>query len=153
MKQNIFSAKLKNMHARFPFKPLLKYPHLFAKEVEIWDRFVKANPLWAEEADYDVVCGEATKVPSDSPQYHKDNANYLSKWKIDVVAIKGNLRYIIEVRPYAGLGAIGEIISKATMFQEEHPDLPEVEPVIITDLERPDMRRLCADRNIGYIVL
>jgi len=141
------------MPSRFPFKPLGNYPHLAAKEAPIWDRFVKANPLWADGADYDVVCGEADRLPSDTPQYLKDDWDYLRKWKIDVVAIRGNLHYIVEVRPHAGLAAIGEIISKAAMYQEEHPDLPEVEPIIITDLERPDMRRLCADREIGFIVV
>jgi len=141
------------MHARFPFKPLLKYPHLAAKEAPIWDRFVKANPSFADEADYDVTCGKANSLPADTPQYLKDDWNYLRAWKIDVVAVKDGIRYIVEVRPRAGLNAIGEIICKASMFQAEHPEFGEVEPILITDFERPDIREMCGMHDIGYIVI
>lgn len=148
-----FLANPNNMHARFPFSPLFNYPHLAAKEAPIWDRFVKANPSFADEADYDVTCGSVDKLPPNTPQYLKDDWNYLRAWKIDVVAMKNGIHYIIEVRPHAGLNAIGEIICKASMYQLEHLELPEVEPMLITDFERPDIRNLCAARDIGYIVV
>ena len=141
------------MPPRFAFKPLLRYPHLAKNEVQIWDRFIKQNPEWAERADYDVPCGEHDILPADTPQHTKEDWDYLRSWKIDVVAYKGRIPFIIEVRPRANLGAIGEIVSKATMFMEEHPEFSEVEPIIITDQERPNMRELCDHNDIGYIVI
>ena len=141
------------MHARFRYGPLVHYPHLAAKEVVLWDRFIKNFPDYAEEADYDVTCGEKDVLASDVPEYSRKDWEYLRSWKIDVVVIKGGGLYVIEVRPRAGLGAIGEILSKATMFQEEHPEIPEVEPVLITDEERPNVRELCATHDIAYIVV
>mgnify|MGYP001588063428 FL=1 len=141
------------MHARFPYGPLEHYPHLAAKEVVIWDRFVRANPQFAEMADYDVTCGQKDKVPLGTPEHTKEDWDYLRSWKIDAVAIKDGVHYVIEVRPRAGLGAIGEILSKAIMFQEEHAEIAEVEPVLITDEERPNMRALCAEHDIGFVVV
>lgn len=141
------------MLARFHFEPLVHYPHLAKNEVEIWDRFVRKNPEWAEEADYDVTCGEHDTLPEDTPQHTRDDWNYLRSWKIDAVCYKAGLTYIIEVRPRAGLGAIGEVISKAMMYMDEHENISEVEPVLITDVERPNVRALCAEYDIGYIVV
>lgn len=141
------------MHARFPFQPLTHYPHLMEKEAQIWHRFVTQNPAWAQEADYDVTTGEPDVLPEGTPEYTQEDWKYLRSWKIDVVAIKDGIHYVIEVRPRAALGAIGEIISKAAMYQEENPDLPEVEAVIITDEERPNMRKLTSERDIGYIII
>ena len=141
------------MHAQFRFEPLGHYPHLAYHEALIWDKFVRANPEWAQVVDYDVTVGEPDKVPEGTPDYTKKDWEYLRSWKIDAVAVKDGLYYIIEIRPSAGLGAIGEIISKASMYQEEHPDVPEVEAIIITDVERPNMKKLTADRDIGYIIV
>lgn len=141
------------MHARFPFAPLTKYPHLAKNEVVIWDKFLKQNPDWAERVDYDVTCGEHDILPPGTPEHTKEDWDYLRSWKIDVVAFKNNIPFIIEVRPRAGLGAIGEVLSKAIMFLEEHSDLPQAQPVIITDAERPNVRQLCAQHDIAYIII
>ena len=141
------------MHARFPFKLLAHYPHLAKKEVVIWDRFVRQNSDWADEVDYDVTCGEHDTLPLDIPQHTKDDWNYLRSWKIDVVAYKNGIPFIIEVRPRAALGAIGETLSKTIMFMDEHPNFTEAEPVLITDVERPNVRALCEHHDIGYIVV
>ena len=141
------------MHARFPFQPLVHYPHLAKNEVQIWDRFVKQNPEWADEADYDVTCGEKDVLPPGTPEHTKKDWDYLRSWKIDVVAYKGGIPFIIEVRPRANLGAIGETLSKAIMFINEHLEFPQVQPILITDQERPNMRELCDQHDIGYIVV
>lgn len=141
------------MHKTRPFKPLLKYPHLAAKEAPIWDRFVRQNPSFATTCDYDYTCGQPDSLPPETPEYLKKDWEYLRAWKIDVVAYKDGIPYVFEVRPRAGLNAIGEIICKASMFKEEHPSLPEPEPVILTDEERPDIKRMCFQRDIAYIVL
>ena len=141
------------MPGRFPFTKLAHYPHLAAKELPIWERFMEFYPDFAERADYDITCGDKPAVPPGTPEHTERDWNYLNAWKIDVVAYRGGVTYVIEVRPRAGLGAIGETLSKAIMYQQSQPLTAEVEPMLITDVERPNMRALCAEHDIGYVVV
>lgn len=138
---------------RFPYKVLSKYPHLAHKEAPIWERFIRTNEDFAQTVDYDVVCGDRASVAAGTPEHTKKDWQYLNCYKIDVVAYGGGVVFVIEVRPRAGLGAIGETLSKAIMWQSEHPGAGEVEPMLITDLERPNVRALCAEHDIGYVVI
>ena len=140
-------------HARFPYGIITTFSHLAQKEKVIWQRFMARNHEWAELVDYDICCGTKDRVPAGTRVETEEDWSYLRSWKIDVLAIKGGIHFVIEVRPSADLGAIGGILNKAIMYQREHPGLPEVEPVLITDLERPDMRALCAEHDIGYVVI
>lgn len=137
---------------RFPYEPLSKYPHLAKREVVIWDRFVQLYRDFGDRADYDITCGKGVDIPEGTPPNWAANYKYLSKWKIDAVVYRGNTAYVVEVRPRAGLSAIGETLSKAIMFQKEHPDFQDVEPVLVTDIERPDVRDLCIEHDIAFYV-
>ena len=123
------------------------------REVPIWDRFIRAYPNFAESVDYDCICGKGPEVPENMGQPWKDDAKYLGSWKIDAVAFQSDNTYVIEVRPRAGLSAIGEVFMKMLMYRREHPDATNPEPVLITDQERPDMRELTAEHDIAFFVV
>jgi hypothetical protein len=141
------------MKGQYKFELLGYYPHLAEKEIPIWERFMQKNPGFFESVDYDVVCGSGHDLPDDLAEPWQRNAKYLGKYKIDVVGYKGGVHYIVEVRPSAGPSSIGSTLSYAVLYQSERNNEIESEPIILTDVERPDMRALCDEHDIGYIIV
>jgi len=141
------------MIGQFIYGHLSSYPHLREKEVEVWEKFIRLNPDFFDTVDYDCVCGSNPIKEVGLNAATTRDAMYLGRWKIDVVGYKNGITYVVEVRPRAELGAISQAIDKAILYQREHPDQGEIEPIIITDEERPDMRALTAEHDVGYIVV
>ena len=141
------------MLGQYKYELLFFYPHLAKKEIPIWERFIKTNPDFFEAVDYDVTCGSGHELPNDLDEAWKRMAKYLGKYKIDVIGYKNGIHYVVEIRPNAGPSALGSTLSYAILYQTEMQGKIEAEPILITDVERPDMRKLCAEHDIGYIVV
>lgn len=141
------------MYGRFVFELLPKYTHLSLAETEIWNRFVKKFPEFCDRADYDMIVGEGPNIPEELKAEWRRNAQYLGSYKIDAVGIKDKTHYVCEVKKRGGPGALGQLMSYMFLYQELVGPNIDVEPVLITDEERPDMRRLCEEHDIDYYVV
>lgn len=141
------------MLGRFLFKPLSKYPHLSQAETLIWNRFIQSYPDFCDRADYDIIVGEGPGPQKDLKEEWQRNAEYLGSYKIDAVGFKNATRYVFEVKRRAGPSALGQVIAYMALYQELVGPEVEVEPVLITDVERPDIRKLCAEHDIDYYVI
>ena len=138
---------------QYKYELLSFYPHLSRKETEIWNRFIQKYPEKFDSVDYDVVCGTGHEVDEDLEEPWASNSRYLGKYKIDVVAYSGEKHYVVEIRPSAGPSAIGSSLSYAVLYEAKWDYKIEAEPVLVTDVERPDMKRLCEEHDIEYIIV
>ena len=141
------------MKGQYKYELLSYYPHLSEKETAIWNRFITKYPDKYGRVDYDVTVGTGHELPDDLDEPWKSNARYLGKYKIDCVAYARGKHYVIEIRPNAGPSALGSTLSYAVLYESEKDFKVEAEPVLITDVERPDMRRLCEEHDIEYYVI
>lgn len=137
----------------FPAEKLRKYPHMFALDIAIWERFLDAYAGDFDGFDYDIKVGSGTESPpSFGPEYVRMQ-QILSKYRIDVVGYKPNAIYIIETKPEAGTIAIGQIETYTRLYERDFkPQLPII-GMIVTNRELPDMRYLTAQKNIEYYIV
>lgn len=135
------------------YEVLPAYPHFNAADAHIWTRFIASYPDLFDSVDYDVTCGEGPGVQDDLKPEYQRNADYLGSYKIDVVGRRKNVHYIIEVKPYAGPHALGQILSYAILYDAYDSSEEQVVPMIVTDRTRADMEKLCAHYGVKYFVV
>jgi len=137
---------------RVAFKRYLKYPHLRPEDVKIWNKFISQNPDFFKAVEYDVKVGEGRSYEDYPKGPIREDMVYLSKKRIDVVGFKNDEIYVIELKPKAGMSAIGQALSLAELYRDEAPTDKIVLPTVITDKEIPDARQLCSKLGVFYLV-
>ena len=109
------------------------YPHFLAADTDVWTRYL-GNPIVPiKEVWYDVHVGGAVKLLPGADEMDKRIAAGVTRKRIDVVAKVGAGFWIIEVKPVAGMTAIGQIIIYTRLFVQEFQVTGEVFPVIVAD--------------------
>ena len=109
------------------------YPHFLAADIDVWSRYLRNPIVPIKEVWYDVHVGGAVKLLPGADEMDKRIAAGVTRKRIDVVAKVGAGFWIIEVKPVAGLTAIGQIIIYTRLFVREFSVTGEVFPVIIAD--------------------
>jgi len=122
------------------------------KDVKIWERFIDQNPDSFGLVSYDVRVGEGMKLPDDAEEPYASDMYHLSKKRIDVVGLKANEAWIIEVKPRAGFTAIGQALGLTELYEPEGLLFQVIHPCIITDEEMPDIRGICDRNGIVYLI-
>ena len=137
----------------YKYEKMISYPHLRIEEATIWNRFIDKYPDYFQQVAYDVLVGTPTKPKIEySPNLMK-MWEYLTKKKIDVLGISERKAYVIEIEPNADVRGIGEVMAKRDLFKEEYVGYSNYYAMLITNYEKPDMRKLCASYDIIYYVV
>ena len=109
------------------------YPHFLAADTDVWTRYLRNPIVPIKEVWYDVHVGGAVQLLPDADEMDRRIAAGVTRKRIDVVAKIGAGFWIIEVKPVAGMTAIGQIIIYTRLFLQEFQVTGEVFPVIIVD--------------------
>ena len=109
------------------------YPHFLAADTDVWTRYLADPIVPIKEVWYDVHVGGAVQLLPDADEMDRRIAAGVTRKRIDVVAKVGAGFWIIEVKPVAGMVAIGQIIIYTRLFLQEFQVTGEVFPVIIAD--------------------
>lgn len=122
-------------------EPLIRphYPHFLAEDNAVWTRFLERNFERLHEVWYDVRVGKPVKLEEDATEMEKRIARGLTRKRIDVVGWDGGSYWVIEVKPYAGMLAVGQVISYARLFALEYVIKGRVVPVIVCDTIDEDL--------------
>ena len=136
---------------KYPFKKLEKYPHMKPADILIWERFIEAHPDAYDSVQYDLGVGllppfEVIVVPDTGGS---DAELYLRK--IDVVGFKDGVVDVIELKPNAGPGAVGQVEHNAFLYKNFVDKGSNPNPVIITDDFRGDVLIFAASKGVKII--
>lgn len=121
---------------------LRKYPHLLPADVALWERWLDKHGDFFAAVEYDVhVGGEVVRWSEWSDKFYA-MATTLEAKRIDVVGHKPGEIWIVEVKPEAGVSAIGQLVSYRILYVEKFQ--PATEPVccLVTNYLTLDMRFL-----------
>uniref|UniRef100_A0A6H2A1H4 PD-(D/E)XK nuclease superfamily protein n=1 Tax=viral metagenome TaxID=1070528 RepID=A0A6H2A1H4_9ZZZZ len=129
--------------------PVPKYPHMLPVEAELWDRLLKIRRPPFIKLEYDVHVGELVEEPPGLPDYLKGMLQAVYRKRIDVVAYDSDCIYVVEVKPRAGLSAIGQVMAYKLLYQDEFKPMLPVEMRIVCERIATDIPRLAAELNIG----
>lgn len=122
-------------------KPIVMphYPHMLAEDTEVWSKYL-ADPVAAiDEVWYDVHVGQAVVLPVGSTSLDQRIASGISRKRIDVVARVDGSLWVVEIKPFASMLALGQVLSYTRMFVEEFRPVEEVVSVIVCDAVDVDL--------------
>ncbi|MEK7578898.1 MAG: hypothetical protein AAB456_04310 [Patescibacteria group bacterium] len=141
------------MHERFKFEKRPWYANLREGETFIWNRFIEKYPDAYDEVIYNQHLGSGAEIPEETPENIARDFKLLTQYKIDVVGFKNDKTDIIEIKPYAGSNAIGQVISYQKLFLKYINPAAAPNLVILTDQLRPDTQLLAEQLNIKLIIV
>lgn len=137
----------------FPAEKLRKYPHLMVSDVAIWERYLDKFANQWDAFEYDVRVGQGIVTKPELEEKYKHMATALTEKRIDVVAARGAVTTIIEVKPSAMLSAVGQLLSYQILYEERYPLKGPVKMLLITDRIGPDLENLCRKFGISLITV
>lgn len=132
--------------------PRPPFPHMMEGDVPLFAAFVLSDygniyQRWV--FDLHVGAGHITGPAFDPADIAL--ALEVSRLRIDAVGYIGSSPTIFEVKPSAGLSALGQVIGYRYFYQKEFQMVPQLG--IITDDTTPDLRELYAAMGVGlYLV-
>ena len=121
--------------ARLPVgqKPIVMptYPHMLAEDTGVWSAYL-ADPIAPiSEVWYDVHVGKAMEVTAGASEIEKKVAAGISRKRIDVVCRVGGGFWVVEIKPFGSMLALGQVLSYHRLFVDEYAPPGEVWPVIV----------------------
>lgn len=129
------------------------YPHMFKHDIRIWERFLDAYGGQFERAAYDIALGGITPTDPTATPADALGWQYSTAKKIDAAVEGGGEVWLCEVRPDAGLAAVGSVLGYA-LLSEKDPWTPlPIVPTIVTDRMDGDTKLVCQEFEIQVIEL
>lgn len=135
----------------YPPELLRKYPHMMANDIAIWERFLISPNNIFDGFSYDIHVGTGRGYTELDPEWKVKLAKALTCFRIDAVGWRGTSATIIEVKPFAGLSALGQILAYAHLWQVDFPDKPLRALLIVTDSTTDDVKKVYAANAIFLI--
>jgi len=130
-----------------------RFPHMYAAEADIWRRWLKIHEGEYQKFDYDVHIGRAWPEHLVLPEKWKKGAEAVYLKRIDVVGYQVDTITIFEVKPHAGLGALGQIIGYLALYEEQFSPRKELKGAIVTELVDPNISRILEEHGIELYVI
>ena len=133
--------------------PLLKYPHMLPGDVKIWERWLKLYRDQWTDYQYDIHLGEVEPIYETKPINIMNLARAVLRKRIDVVARKDDEIWIFEVKPDAGLGAIGQLVSYEVLYRKKFKPTERIRLALVTDRLDRDILAVCEEKGIEMFVV
>lgn len=137
----------------FKYEKRTDYPHMATKDKAIWERFIDQYPDAYKQCQYDFHVGDAPPFNTLHDDGTDLNQDMLYRLRIDVVAGSPLGIDLIEIKPDAGVSAIGQVDNYKTLYLRDEEPTTQVGMILLTDHERPNMAYLCKEKGIKLIVV
>lgn len=124
---------------------------MLAEDNAVWTKFLQTDIHRLKEVWYDVRVGQAVLLPVGADDRDRRIAAGLTRKRIDVVCSVGGGFWVVEIKPYASMLAVGQVISYSRLFAIEYTVPGQVIPVIVCDSYDEDL--LDEFDELGILVL
>lgn len=136
-----------------PYQKQPSYPHMKPRDVALWEQFIHDYPDAYDQVAYDVYVGEIPDFVQQQAQDIGGDIHKLYQWEVDVLGQKNGRVDVIEIKPDAGAGAIGQVLCYDVLLEDILPEDVQTQCVIITDRMRPNMPRIAARHRVRIVVI
>ena len=135
-------------------KPMVMphYPHMMAEDIAVWSKYLRDPLVPIKEVWYDVHVGRAVEIPGGGTQIDRRIAAGITRKRIDVIAAVGGGYWVVEVKPFASMLALGQVLSYTRLFKAEFAPVGEVWPVIVCDHVDDDLLDEFDAAGVGVVV-
>lgn len=128
--------------------PLPKYPGMGLMDAFIMDQYLKSKPSGLIRASYNVAVGSGRPFDSKSAGMLSSDWTFLTSLKADAVLEFEDHFEIMEVKPDAGPGAIGQLQCYSILLRQEFAPGKPIYSVILTDSIHPDVEKCAGILNV-----
>lgn len=101
------------------------------EDTAVWTRFLETDGWRLRRVWYDVRVGQSVLGNVEVSPRERRIAEGLTRKRIDVVAQVGAGFWVIEVKPFANMKALGQALTYSRLFEKEYTVSGEVIPVIV----------------------
>lgn len=112
---------------------MVHYPHMMPEDTDVWTRFLKERHLNITKVWYDVRVGSMVFMGPEASEMETRIAAGLTRKRIDAVVEVAGETWVIEVKPYANMYAVGQVITYVRLFEQEYEHIGELRAVIVCD--------------------
>lgn len=137
----------------FKYEKRYWYPHMKPRDIEIWERFIAANPDAYDTCQYDFAIGDIPPFMEQTSSPQGQAMRELYKLKIDVVGYKGDTIDLIEVKYDAGASSIGQLLGYVELYKRDANPAKPVRPVLVTNVRKPNMDFLTQQQGVTLFVV
>lgn len=118
---------------------MIHYPHMLAEDIRVWTKFLKTDAHRIKEVWYDLRVGQSVLLPESASDMERKIALGLTRKRIDAVcSVEGGL-WVVEIKPYANMYAMGQILTYVRLFKQEYDVAGEITPVLVCDSYDEDL--------------
>ena len=110
-----------------------QYPHMMWQDRDVWTRFLEGERPEIRRVWYDVHVGQSVDVGPDGDELLRRISRGLTRKRIDVVARVGGGYWVIEVKPFAGMVALGQVLTYSRLFAAEYPVPGPIVGIVVCD--------------------
>jgi len=125
------------LNSALPYTRQMSYKGLRPRDIVIWESFIKRFPDAFDFVWYDTVLGDPTRPGDDEAAMKAGGAYQVMQWRIDVIGSKGDFLYIVEIKPDALAGALGQVLAYKALLINEGRISPDVRCMVLTDSLSP----------------
>lgn len=114
-------------------KPIVMahYPHMLMEDAGVWTNFLKAGSVVITRVWYDVRVGSMVFTGPAMDEMTMRIAAGLTRKRIDaILEVEGNT-WVVEIKPYANMYAVGQILTYVRLFEQEYSYPGELSAVLL----------------------
>jgi hypothetical protein len=126
----------------------MQYAHMFGAEERIWDRWYQQHKNEYVDFDYDIHVGEGIDVRPEWGDEIARMAKQLTMKRIDAVGYRQGEVWIFEVKPHAGLSALGQLIGYRDLYLKKYNPTVPIKLAVVCETIDPDVKVLMEEKGI-----
>lgn len=126
-------------------------PHMSERDFAIWQRYHHWRGKDFLRFYFDAAVGVGGVIPPGTNEKLAKTWTRLTQKRIDVIGIRKDAVWIIEVRDSAGSSALGAVLTYLHLLRDDNPFSLPLRGAILTDHSDGDFKRVIADFGIQLI--
>lgn len=125
--------------------------HMARRDLPLWYRFLDNHATDYIGFFYDTALGDGTDPGPDEPEEYRYGYIRLTRLRADAIGSDPKGWTLFEVRPNAGAGALGALVTYRALWNIDPPDNRSLRPLLITDRLRPELLPIYQAESIAVL--
>lgn len=130
-----------------------RFVHMLSGDVSLWQRFLTQHGEYFDRFEYDVHVGQGVALDPAWPEEIIRVALALTRKRIDAVGYREDEVWLFEVKPDAGLSALGQILAYKALWERGRGTPARMYLAIVTDRLNPDETYLFDNFNVRVFIV
>lgn len=132
---------------------MLEFVHMMPLERPIWRRYLERTDLVFTRLEYDLHLGRGSPIDPTWPAWLQRQVRAVSRKRVDVVGHTASETIIFEVKPRAGMSALGQCLCYRALYLREKRTLKPVRMMVVCERVEPDVPSVLAAYNVEVAVV